>query len=103
MKGVQVDEVENYKYLGTMLDNRLSGELQYNKLSKNLGFKLRTFSKIRKYMNVRAALAVYKATILPIIDYNDYYQFLWNNDKTDKLKKTPKMGPTYYFHRGKVY
>ena len=100
MKGVQV---ENYKYLGIMLDNRLSGELQYNKLSKNLGFKLRTFSKIRKYMNVRAALAVYKATILPIIDYNDYYQFLWNNDKTDKLQKTPKMGPTYYFHRGKVY
>ena len=59
---------------------------------KNLGFKLRTFSKIRKYLNTITALTVYKSTILPIIDYNDYFQYLWNMEKTRKLQKIQNWG-----------
>ena len=92
MKSVPVEEVEKYKYLGTVLDNRLSGEVQCSKLMKNLGFKLRTFSRIRKFLNTRAALTVYKSTVLPIIDYNDYFQFLWNAEKIRKLQKIQNWG-----------
>ena len=92
MKGTLIDEVENYKYLGTTLDNRLNGDPQYNKLLRSVGYKLATFSKIRKYLNTRAALTVYKSTILPIIDYNDYFQFLWNAEKTRKLQKIQNWG-----------
>ena len=77
LKGILVEEVDSYKYVGTVLDNRLSGEIQYNKLLRNLGFKLKTFGKIRRYLTTKASIMVYKSTILPIIDYNDYFQFLW--------------------------
>ena len=34
MKGIQIEEVESYKYIGTSLDKRLNGEVQYSKLAK---------------------------------------------------------------------
>ena len=34
MKGRLLDEVDNYKYLGTLVDNKLSGEPQYGQLTK---------------------------------------------------------------------
>ena len=37
MKGVRIDEVELYKYLGSTIDNRLSGDSQYSKLLQLLG------------------------------------------------------------------
>ena len=47
MKGNIVEEVESYKCLGTILDNRLSGDSQYTKTVQMLGLKLKIFSKIR--------------------------------------------------------
>ena len=92
LRGVVVEEVDKYKYLGTFLDNRLSGDPQYTKLIQILGLKLRTFSRIRRFLNTRAALTVYRSTILPIIDYNDHYQMLWNNNKLHKIQKNTKLG-----------
>ena len=92
MKGNIVEEVENYKYLGTTLDNRLSGDVQFTKTVQMLGFKLKTFSKIRRFLNERAALTVYRSTILPLIDYNDCFQMLWNADKLHKLQKLQNWG-----------
>ena len=70
MNGNTLEEVSSYRYLGTEIDNRLNGEMQYNKLMQTLGFKLATFSKIRRFLNTRAALTVYRSTVLPLIDYN---------------------------------
>ena len=83
MKGVWIDLVNCYKYLGTTIDNRLSGNSQYTKLLQTLGQKIRTFGKIRRFLTEieKAALTVYRSTILPIIDYNDHFQVLWNADK----------------------
>ena len=61
--------------------------MQYGKLVKHLGFKIRTFGRIRRFLSTKAATMVYKSTILPILDYNDYFQFLWNADKVHKLQK----------------
>ena len=92
MKCTLVEEVETYKYLGTTVDNKLSGECQYGQLTKSLGYKLRTFGKIRTFLTTTAAAIVYKSTILPIIDYNDYYQLLWNVGKVHKLQKYQNWG-----------
>ena len=92
MKGNPIEEVTSYKYLGTTLDNRLSGESQYTKTTQTLGLKLRTFSKIRRFLSTRAALTVYNSTILPIIDYNDLFQMLWSLDKLGKLQKMQNWG-----------
>ena len=40
MKGSPIEEVESYKYLGTNLDNRLSGDLQFPKQPKLLALSL---------------------------------------------------------------
>ena len=87
-----VEEMENYKYLGTFLDNRLNGEPQYNLPLRNLGFKFKTFGKIRRFLTTKASLMVYKSTILPIIDYNDLYPFLWNADKVNTLQNMQHWG-----------
>ena len=92
MKGTIVEEVDKYRYLGTILDNRLSGDPQFTKLTQTLGLKLRTFGKIRRFLSTKAALTVYRSTILPIIDYNDHYQMLWNNNKLQKLQKLQNWG-----------
>ena len=76
----------------TSLDNKLNGDYQFSKLTRNLGYKLKTFGKIRRYLTNKAALTVYKSTILPIVDYNDYFQFLWNTDKVHKLQKMQNWG-----------
>ena len=92
MHGNVIEEVDTYKYLGTTIDNRLKGDAQFSKLSQSLGFKIRTFSRIRKFLTGKAALTVYKSTILPIIDYSDHFQMLWNKDKLDKIQKLQNWG-----------
>ena len=37
-------------------------------------------------------MKVYKSTILPIIDYNDHFQVLWNAEKVQKLQKFQNGG-----------
>ena len=51
------------------------------------GFKDKNFRRIRRFLSTSAALTVYKSTILPLLDYNDQYQMLWNCDKLKKLQK----------------
>ena len=81
MKGKLIDEVDKYKYLGTTIDNRLSGDPQFTKLTQCLGMRLRTFNRVRKYLTTSAALTVYESTILPLIEYNDMFQELWSAEK----------------------
>ena len=92
MEGKVIEEVGNYKYLGTAIDNRLSGDIQFNKTLQILGLKLRTFSRIRRFLNSMAALTVYKSMILPLLDYNDHFQMLWNMDMQSKLQKLQNWG-----------
>ena len=100
MKGKVIEEVDDYKYLGTHIDNRLSGDTQFKKTLQILGLKLRTFSRIRRFLNTNAAITVYKAMILPLLDYNDHFQMLWNGEKLGKLQKLQNWGLRFvYFDR----
>ena len=92
MKGKIIEEVDNYKYLGTHIDNRLNGNAQYTKTLQTMGLKLRTFSRIRRFLTGMAALTVYKSMILPLLDYNDHFQELWNAEKLSKLQKLQNWG-----------
>ena len=98
MRGNIIEEVGTYKYLGTTLDNRLSGDAQYTKTMQMLGLKLKTFGKIRRFLNENAALTVYRSTILPLIDYNDSYQMLWSAVKLRKLQKLQNWGLRIVYH-----
>ena len=57
-------------------------------------------SRIRRFLSQNGALTVYKSTILPILDYNDHFQILWNADKRDKLQKMQNWGLRIVFNDG---
>ena len=89
MRGIQlpqlyyniIEEVVTYIYLGTTLDNKLSGDAQYTKTMQ-----------IRRFLKENAALTAYRSTNLPLIDYNDSYQMLWSADKLRRLQKLQNWG-----------
>ena len=83
----KINEVTEYKYLGTILDSTLSAVGQLTRLNQQLAIKMTTFRKIRSCMSVKTAILIYKATILPIMDYNDLiYNFL-NKQQQQKLQR----------------
>ena len=92
MKGRDIELVNTYRYLGVQIDCWLNGDAHFTKTAQTLGYKLRTFSRIRRFLTTRAALTVYNSTILPIIDCCDLFQNLWNVDKLNKLSKLQNCG-----------
>ena len=49
--------------------------------------KLYTFRKIRKCMSQNTAIKVYKATLLPILEYNDIVYDLLTKAQLQKLQR----------------
>lgn len=80
-------EVETYQYLGTSLDSMLNGTKQLSKLNRHLAIKLTSFRKIRNCMSERTASMFYKATILPIFDYNDIIYKLLTKQQQTKIQR----------------
>ena len=54
------------------MDNDLSFQAHRDNLENRVYIKLSYFKKIRKFINVDAAVTIYKSTILPVIEYADF-------------------------------
>ena len=83
---VTLDKVGQYKYLGTIIDEKLNGEAQYNNVIRILSARKLTFSKIRFLIDLKTAERLFKTTIQPIFDYNDFFYNMLNNEKQEKLQ-----------------
>ena len=94
-------EVESYKYLGTTLDSTMTATKQLGRLNQQLALKLTTFRKIRGYMSENTAIMIYKATILPIFDYNDIIYGLLTQQQQTKLQRIQNKALRMVF-RGKT-
>ena len=84
-----LDKVHEYKYLGLIMDSDLNFQTHRDTLQKRINYKLLFFRKIRKFINVRAAVTIYKSTILPIIEYADFVydcDIKYNNKKLQSLQ-----------------
>ena len=58
------------------LDQTLHFKYHLESLNSNISFKLRMFSKIRRFLNEKCAITVYKSMIMPFFDYCDIvFQF----------------------------
>ena len=61
--------VENFTYLGVNVDRNLNFEKFIgNTISKEQG-RLITLARVRKLLDLKTSLLIYKQTILPILDY----------------------------------
>ena len=65
--------VNNYKYLGIILDQQLNYNLHVNKIISSVAGKLKQFQRMRSFLSVKAAILVYKGTILPLLEYGDLF------------------------------
>ena len=85
-------EVSSYRYLVTVLDAGLTVLPQLGRLNQNWAQKLNTFRKIRKCRSQNTAVRVYKATLLPILDYSDLIYELLNKAQLQKLQRLQNKG-----------
>ena len=66
--GNEIQSVRSYKYLGVILDPQLTFEEHVSKCLRNASYKLSILRKVRPLLNKGAALQVYKAIILPLVE-----------------------------------
>ena len=69
---VSVKFVKQYSYLGVTLDREMSLHPLIKGVKKSITNKIFNLRKIRKYITEKAALVIYKQTILPILDYSGF-------------------------------
>ena len=70
INGKHVKFVKQYNYLGIILDNELTLKPMYKNVEKRVIDKVFMLRKLRKYLTYKAALQIYKQTIMPILDYS---------------------------------
>ena len=71
--GVSLQKVTFYTYLGISLDNRLNFNQYVKRIIGSVTAKLKQFRRMRGFLSTRAALLVYKGTLLPILEYGDVF------------------------------
>ena len=69
----KITRVKTYKYLGITLDKQLNYETHLSNVFRRVSQKVTLVKKMRFFLNKKAALSVYKNTILPIIEYGDIF------------------------------
>ena len=92
VKNVNLTEVNTYKYLGLHIDNNLNFQPHHKKLMSQVQLKLNQFRKIRIFINKRAAILIYKCTILPVMEYADFIQDQGINYINKAIQKLQNQG-----------
>ena len=70
---VPLQAVTSYKYLGITLDCQVNYNLHVSKIIGLVTGKIKLFHRMRSFLNVKAALMVYKGIILPLVEYGDIF------------------------------
>ena len=92
LNGTKIDIVQNAKYLGIIIDNKLKFKEQYKSLLKKLKNATRSLISTRKFLNTRTKLSIYNALFKSNLEYGSItYQDKLNNDQINKLTKLQKI------------
>ena len=86
MSDTVVSFVKNHAYLGITLDSVMSLLPLVKSIKKKVSNKFYMFRKIRKYLDFKSAVIVYKQTILPIIDYAGFLLLACNMGDIDDIQ-----------------
>ena len=71
LNDIQLQVVPTYRYLGVNLDQTVNYKYHLESLINIISFKLYLFSKVRRFLNEKSAVIVYKTMLLPFFDYCD--------------------------------
>ena len=84
---IAVKFVKQYNYLGVILDSEMTLQPLLKHLKMSLTNKIFGLRKIRKFLTEKAAVSIYKQTILPIFDYAGFLILACNTSDRSDLQK----------------
>ena len=92
--------VSSYKYLGLTLDSQLNYNKHVNNIVNSVSGKLKQFQRMRNFLNIKAALLVYKCMLLPIIEYGDIFLNATSAVNRKKLQTLQNKGLRCALNKG---
>ena len=95
--------VPTYKYLGVNLDQTLNFKYHLDCLINNITFKLYMFSKIRRFLNEKCAITVYKSMLMPFFDYCDIVYMFSGQNELQKLNRHHIRGMKICLYGGYMF
>ena len=78
--------VENFIYLGVTIDRKLNFEKFVSATITKAKGRLITLSRLRRLLDLKTCLLIYKQTILPILDYLSFLVYSSTQRKISKLQ-----------------
>lgn len=81
---IEIEVVNRFKYLGFYIDNKLNFSYQVNNCVRQVNYKMFLLKNIRGCMDSKTSLMIYKAMILPYLEYGGH--FLVSCPKKECLK-----------------
>ena len=90
--GTDIGEVTSYKYLGITLDAHLNYSLHITLVISSITAKLKLFRRMRSFLSTKAALLVYKGTLLPILEYGDIFMYAASVENRKRLQILQNKG-----------
>ena len=86
VNGEQLERVSAYCYLVLTLDPSLNFDKHITKMIAKVTDKVKQLRNMRKFLNTKAAMTVYKNMILPMIEYSDIFLVAASKDNRDKMQ-----------------
>ena len=84
----QIEYVEKYDYLGVTIETDLKFKRHIEKSFTRINNKLYVFTCMRKSMNTKAAVMVYKSMVLPFFEYGNVFLSTYTERDLTKLEAT---------------
>ena len=85
-KGNKINFVTQYKYLGTIVNNHLNLNKNFNHSYKRANIRLRVLERLRQFLTVGANIKVYFSMIVPIMRHSSTIEILCNDTQFRKLQ-----------------
>lgn len=87
-----IEIIDEIKYLGILIDNKLTFNAHVEHVCKKVARKLHFFARIRKRISKICAIRVYNTIIKPHFEYCSSVTFMCNDYMLDRLQKLQNRG-----------
>lgn len=85
--GEEIEMVKEFKYLGVMIDEKLSLKANVDYLCKKVSKKVGVLCRLAKFITMAARVSIYKAIIAPHFDYCATLLYQCDEGSFDRMQK----------------
>lgn len=92
VKGEKIEAVEQFKYLGILLDNKLKFIVQLKATLSSVNQKVYLLQKIRRSINTNTAVLLFKTMVLPYLEFSNSFLIGCNQREKNKMQRLQNKG-----------